>query len=176
MRQYPFQLCWGGTAAACLGSRCVLWCTQEKKGVGYMAWKWIHISLESWMASWWFWYQIKIVQARVSNRTARVSNFLVQNVHIPAYLGSRGKPFFWNFSVFFRMSADLRLVQICTYKFVIYKLLHVKSYKQQIYIYKIMRINLYLLIRTYKITYKRMYVYKLMHTNLYLQIRTYKTI
>jgi hypothetical protein len=27
-------------------------------------------------------------------------NFLVLNVHIPAYLGSRGKPFFQNFKVF----------------------------------------------------------------------------
>ncbi len=37
-------------------------------------------------------------------------NFLVLNVHIPAYLGSRGKPLFRNF--FFGVSADHRSVQI----------------------------------------------------------------
>jgi hypothetical protein len=41
-----------------------------------------------------------------------VSIFLILIVHIPAYLGSRGKPFFWNSEVFFVVSADCRLVQI----------------------------------------------------------------
>jgi hypothetical protein len=66
-------------------------------GVGCMAWKWIRISLESWMVSW---YKNKIVQASVSNCMCQCLKFLVLNVLIPAYLGSRGKPFFQNFKVF----------------------------------------------------------------------------
>jgi hypothetical protein len=56
-----------------------------------MAWKWIRISLESWMVSW---YKNEIVQAGVSNRMRQCISFFVLNVHILAYLGSRGKPFF----------------------------------------------------------------------------------
>ncbi len=41
-------------------------------------------------------------------------NLFGTNIHIPAYLGSRGKPFFWNSEVFFIVSADRRFVQICT--------------------------------------------------------------
>ncbi len=67
------------------------------KGVGYMAWKWIRISLESRMVSW---YKNKIVRAGVSNCMHQCLNFLEPNVHIPTYLGSRGEPFFWNFEVF----------------------------------------------------------------------------
>jgi hypothetical protein len=54
-------------------------------GVGYMAWKWIRISLESWMVSW---YKNQIVQAGVSNRMRQCLIFLVLNVHIPTYLVS----------------------------------------------------------------------------------------
>jgi hypothetical protein len=53
-----------------------------------MAWRWICISLESWMVSW---YKNEIVRAGVSNCMRQCLNFLVLNVHIPAYLGSRGK-------------------------------------------------------------------------------------
>ncbi len=62
-----------------------------------MAWKWIRISLESRMVSW---YKNEIIRAGVSNCMRQCLNFLVLNVHIPAYLGSRGKPFFCNFEVF----------------------------------------------------------------------------
>jgi hypothetical protein len=62
-----------------------------------MAWKWICISLESQMV---YWYKNEIVQAGVSNCMHQYLNFLGLNVHIPAYLGSRGKPFFQNFKVF----------------------------------------------------------------------------
>jgi hypothetical protein len=41
-----------------------------------------------------------------------VSIFLVLNVHIPTYLVSRGKPFFWNSRFFLVVSADRRLVPI----------------------------------------------------------------
>jgi hypothetical protein len=61
------------------------------KGVGYMARKWIRISLESRMVSW---YKNEIVRAGVSNCMRQCLNFLVLHVQIPAYLGSRGKPFF----------------------------------------------------------------------------------
>jgi hypothetical protein len=81
-------------------------------GFGYMAWKWICISLESWMVSW---YKNKIVRASVSNCMHQCLNCLVLNIHIPMYLGSRGKPFFWNLEVFFGVSADPRLVWICVY-------------------------------------------------------------
>jgi hypothetical protein len=37
---------------------------ENKKGFGYMAWKWIRISLKSWMVSW---YKKEILQASVSN-------------------------------------------------------------------------------------------------------------
>jgi hypothetical protein len=47
--------------------------------------------------------------ARVS-----VSTFFILNLHIPAYLGSRGKHFFGT-EVFFVVSADHRLVQIHVY-------------------------------------------------------------
>ncbi len=57
-------------------------------GVGYMARKRIRISHESWMVSW---YKNEIVQAGVSNCMHQRLNFLVLNIHIPAYLGSRGK-------------------------------------------------------------------------------------
>jgi hypothetical protein len=66
-------------------------------------WGWLfgmemdHISLKSRMVSW---YKHEIVRAGVSNCMRQCLNFLVINVHIPAYLGSRGKPFFWNFEVF----------------------------------------------------------------------------
>jgi hypothetical protein len=56
-----------------------------------MAWKWICISLKSWMVSW---YKNNIIQASVSNCMRQCFNFLVLNIHIPTYLGSRGKPFF----------------------------------------------------------------------------------
>jgi hypothetical protein len=55
----------------------------------------------------------------VSQIVRPISNFLLLNVHIPAYLVSRGKPFFWNSLVFYVVSADRRLVHIRTYKFVI---------------------------------------------------------
>jgi hypothetical protein len=62
-----------------------------------MAWKWIRISLKSRMVSW---HKNKIIKAGVSNRMRQCLNSLVLNVPIPAYLGSRGKPFFRNFNVF----------------------------------------------------------------------------
>ena len=48
-----------------------------------MAMKWIRISLESWMVSW---YKNEIVQAGASNCMPQSLNFLVLNVHIPVYL------------------------------------------------------------------------------------------
>ncbi len=65
------------------------------KGVGYMAWKWICRSLESWMVSW---YKNKIIWAGVSNCIRQCLNFFVLNVHIPAYLGWRGKPIFGTYT------------------------------------------------------------------------------
>ncbi len=62
-----------------------------------MAWRWIRISLESRMVSW---YKNEIKRAGVSNCMRQCLNFLVLNVHIPAYLGSREKPFFRNFKFF----------------------------------------------------------------------------
>jgi hypothetical protein len=56
-----------------------------------MAWKWISTSLESLMVSW---YKNEIVRVGVSNCMRQCLNVLVLNVHIPVYLGSRGKPFF----------------------------------------------------------------------------------
>jgi hypothetical protein len=81
------------------------------KGVGYLTWKWICISLKSRMVSW---YKNEIVQAGVSNCMHQCLNCLLLNVHIFAHLGSRGKPFFQNFEVF-SVSADCRLVRICMY-------------------------------------------------------------
>ncbi len=52
--------------------------------------------------------------AGVSNRMHQCLNFFVLNVHIPAYLGSRGKPLFET-SKFFGVSANRRVVQICIY-------------------------------------------------------------
>jgi hypothetical protein len=75
----------------------VLWCTQIcPKGLD-MAWKWIHISLKTWMVSW---YKNEIVWANVSNCMSQCLSCLVLNVHISAYLGSRRKPFFQNLAVF----------------------------------------------------------------------------
>jgi hypothetical protein len=54
-------------------------------------------------------------RAVVSNCMRQCLNFLVLNVHIPAYLGSRGKPFFSKLRSFFAMSADRRSVQIRIY-------------------------------------------------------------
>jgi hypothetical protein len=70
-----------------------LYCISQAKGIGYLAWKWIRISLESWMVSW---YKNEIAQASVSNCMHQCLNVLVLNAHIPKYLGSRGKPFFLN--------------------------------------------------------------------------------
>ncbi len=53
------------------------------------------------------------LRAGVSNCMHQCLNFLVLNVHIPAYLGSRGKPFFLNFEVFL-----LCLPIVDQYKFV----------------------------------------------------------
>jgi hypothetical protein len=80
------------------------------KGIAYMAWKWSRISLESWMVSW---YKNEIIQASVLNCMRQCLNFLVLNIHIPAYMGSRGKPFFQNFEVFL-----LCLPIVDQYKFV----------------------------------------------------------
>ncbi len=80
----------------------------------------------------------------------RVSILLVLNVHIPAYLGSRGSPFFGLVSLLV-LSADRRLVRICIYTFVSYKLVHVKSYKNWIYTYKWMCLILYVQNCTFKI-------------------------
>ncbi len=52
-------------------------------------------------------YKNEIVQAGVSNRMRQCFNFLVLNVHIPTYLGLRGKPFLKLLS-FFGVSADRR--------------------------------------------------------------------
>ncbi len=73
-----------------------------------MAWKWIRISLESWMVSW---YKNEIVQGGVSNCMHQCLIFWVLKVHIPAYLGSRGKSFFET-SKFFQCVCQSRLVQI----------------------------------------------------------------
>ncbi len=67
------------------------------KGLAIMAWKWIRISLKSRMVSW---YKNEIVRAGVSNCMHQCLNFLVLNVHIPASLGLRGKPFYRNRSFF----------------------------------------------------------------------------
>ncbi len=66
-------------------------------GQGLAIWHGICISLVSRMVSW---YKNEIVRAGVSNRMCQCLIFLVLNVHIPVYLGSRGKPFFQNFEVF----------------------------------------------------------------------------
>jgi hypothetical protein len=77
-----------------------------------MAWKWIRISLESLMVSW---YKTKIVQAGVSNCMHQCLIVLLLNVHIPAYLGSRGKPFLQNFGSFLVCLPIVDLKGICTY-------------------------------------------------------------
>jgi hypothetical protein len=61
-------------------------------GVGYMAWKWIRISLESRMVSW---YQNKIVRAGVSNRMRQCLNFGTKRTHscVP---GLKGEALFSN--------------------------------------------------------------------------------
>ncbi len=109
-----------------------------------MAWKWIHLSLESRMVSW---YKNKIELAGVSNCMRQCLNFLVLNVHIPAYLGSRGKPFFWNFVyeniILHVQSIVYEFVYMNSYSFLytnayiqirLYKFVHTKSYKKWIYI------------------------------------------
>ncbi len=53
-----------------------------------MAWKWIRISLESRTVSW---YKNEIVRADVSNCMRQCLKFSVLNVHIPVYMGSKGK-------------------------------------------------------------------------------------
>jgi hypothetical protein len=98
--------------------------------------------------------QKQILQAHVSNCMARVSIFLVLNVHIPAYLGSRGKPFFGTHK-FFVVSADRILVQNCILICII------QSRTCEI---------------TYEVAYKKGFKYKLMCTNLYIQIHTYKIV
>jgi hypothetical protein len=80
-----------GGAIHVFGPKISLSDSRLRLGVGYIAWKWIVISLESQMVSC---YKNKIVQAGVSNRMHQCLIFLVLNVHIHAYLGSRGKPFF----------------------------------------------------------------------------------
>jgi hypothetical protein len=71
------------------------WLKIACKGVGYMAWKWIHISLKSWMR-----YpdgsgtKMKSYKPVSQIAYVNVSFFLVLNVHIPAYLGSMGRPLF----------------------------------------------------------------------------------
>jgi hypothetical protein len=66
-----------------------------------MAWKWIHISLDSWM--------VVLVESGTKTKCYEhvsqiacvcVSFFWVLNVHIPLYPGSRKKPFFWTFKFF----------------------------------------------------------------------------
>ncbi len=79
------------------------------------------------MVSWWFWYKNEIVQARLK-LYGPFLNILVLNVHIPAYLGSRGKPLFWESEVFFVVSADRSLVKIRIYEFVLYKFLQINLY------------------------------------------------
>jgi hypothetical protein len=64
-------------------------------GVGYMAWTWIHISLDSWM--------VILMESGTNTKFYKpvsqiacvcVSFFWVLNIHIPLYLDSREKPFF----------------------------------------------------------------------------------
>ncbi len=71
---------------------------QLKKKVGCMAWKWIHMSLESWMVSW---YKDKIAQAGVSNCMRLCLNFLVLNEHIPRIPGLIGEVLFSKLNSFF---------------------------------------------------------------------------
>ncbi len=71
------------------------------KGVGYMAWKWICISIDSWM--------VVLMESGTKTKPYKhvsqiscigVSFLGVLNIHIPLYLGSRRKPFFWTSKFF----------------------------------------------------------------------------
>jgi hypothetical protein len=81
-----------------------------KIGVGYnMAWKWIRISLKSWMVSWWCWYKNKIVQARVSNCMHQCLKCVCTKRTHSRVPGLKGEALF---SELF-LSANCRWVQIC---------------------------------------------------------------
>ncbi len=128
-----------------------------------MAWKWICISLKSWIVSW---YKNEIVRADVSNCMCQCHNFLVLNVHIPAYMGSMGKPFFRNFEVFL-----LCLPIVDQYKFVYTNLYYTSSHTLikcvnlffiQFCMHGFVCMNLCILICIWKSNFT--------HTNLYIQI------
>ncbi len=80
-----------------------------------MAWKWIRISLNSWM--------VVLMESGIKMKFYKpvsqiaclcVSFFLVLNIHIPLYLDSRGKHFFRT-SKFFFYSSCLNYINL--YKF-----------------------------------------------------------
>jgi hypothetical protein len=97
-----------------------------------MAWKWIRISFESRMVSW---YKNEMVRAGISNCMRQCLNFLILNVHIPAYLGKRASVFL--------LSVDRRLVQIRIYQFVLYKVTHVNLICKFVFLYDFVCMNLY---------------------------------
>jgi hypothetical protein len=77
-----------------------------------MAWKWIRISIESWMVSW---YKNKIVRAGVSNCMSQCLNFFGTKCTHSLVNWLKGEAFFLTFLCFFGVSADRRLVQIHMY-------------------------------------------------------------
>jgi hypothetical protein len=130
-------------------------------GVGCMAWVWIRISLDSWMV-------VLMVLVQTS-----FSNYLILNVNIPTYLGSRGTPFFLDFLSFFHfvcrsLVSTILYTQICIIQ------IHTHKFIGKFVFYMI----LYVWICTYKIwthwfIYEFVFLYNFVGTNLYLRTHTH---
>jgi hypothetical protein len=80
-------------------------------GVGYLAWTWIRISLESWMVSW---YKVILYELVSQITCISVSIFWYSTYTFPRTWAQGGSPFFETFK-FFGVSADRRLVRIRVY-------------------------------------------------------------
>ncbi len=141
----------GGKTPTELASESLKPClTFAKEGVGYMAWEWIRISLDSRMV-------VLMVLVQKGNRTSPCLKsygpclifFGTKRTH-SCKPGVKGKLFFWNSQVVFVVSADRRLVRIYIYKFVLYIFTHINLYVNLFFIqfrmYKIVYTNLYTLI------------------------------
>ncbi len=74
----------------------------------------LSFSILGWL-SWWIWYKTKLYKPMSQIACICVSFFWVLNIHIPAYLGSRRKPFAWTSKFFCMFSSCCNYINL--YKF-----------------------------------------------------------
>jgi hypothetical protein len=119
----------------------------------------------------WFWYKNKSYKPMCQIEQAHVLNYLVLNLHIPAYLGSRGEPLCLDELFLF----CLPIVHL--YKFVYTNLYYTSSQYTLICISKFFFYTiLYVGISTYNFKTDLRMQFIMYNMNLFIQISTYEIV